>query len=184
MLSARFTPDSRRVMTVSEFNVRLDIWSLIDKSVVCLNFPKHHDKGLSFTSNGFFMALAERHEAKDYIGIYYVGDFTLVNHFPVDLYDLYDLQWSKDNTSIIVWDNCINCKISIYSPTGNLLATHNPYDLMLGIKSVSQSPNGNYLAVGFFDEVCRFYNHLSWKLIMDFDHNQAINDTGEIVQIN
>ncbi len=181
MVSARFSPDSRRILSVTEFNVRLDIWSLTDKSQMNINYPKFADKGISFTSSGFFMALAERHDAKDYIGIYYVGDFTLVNHFEVKMTDLQDLQWSKDDTSLIVWENCLECKFIIYSPNGNVIAQHNPYDLMLGIKNVSQSPNGNYLAVGYYDEVCRFYNHLSWKLIMDFEHVQNIIDTSSIV---
>jgi WD40 repeat protein len=181
MVSARFSPDGRRILTVAEFNVRLDIWSLTDKSQMSINYPKYADKGISFTSNGFFMALAERHDAKDHIGIYYVGDFTLINHFTVEMFDLQDIQWSKDDTCLIVWDSCLECKFSIYSPNGNLIASHNPYDLMLGIKNVSQSPNGNFLAVGYYDEVCRFYNHLSWKLIMDFDHNQSLTNTSAIV---
>jgi hypothetical protein len=67
--------------------------------------PKFHDKGLSFSSDGKFMALAERREAKDFVGIYYCGDWKLVNHFFVDTLDLANLCWSKDDTSIIVWDN-------------------------------------------------------------------------------
>ena len=34
---------------------------------------------MCFTSDGKFMALAERHSCKDYIGIYYCGDWSLVN---------------------------------------------------------------------------------------------------------
>ncbi len=183
MSSARFTPDSQRVLTVSEFNVRMDIWSLTDKSIMSINYPKFSDKGVSFTSNGYFMALIERHEAKDSVGVYYVGTFTLISHFNLDMADAIDLAWSKDDSFLIIWENCIECKFNIYSPLGEIVATHNPYDLMLGIKSVSQSPNGLYLAVGYYDEVCRFYNHLSWKLIMDFDHNMTLNDTSAIVYL-
>ena len=34
---------------------------------------------MCFTSDGKFMALAERHSCKDFIGIYYCGDWSLVN---------------------------------------------------------------------------------------------------------
>lgn len=178
---SRWSPDSRRILTVCEFNIRLNIWSLIDKSIMTINYPKYSDRGLSFTNNGYFMALAERREAKDFIGIYYVGDFSLINHFSVETQDLNDLTWTKDDTCIIVWDNCLECKFLVYSPTGNILATHNPYELTLGIKGVTLSPNGHYLSVGYYDEVCRLYNHLSWKLIMDFDHVHSITDTNNIV---
>lgn len=85
MSFARFSPDSRTVLTVSEFNVlsitkvKLSIWSLVNKSTQYIQFPKYSEKGLSFSSNGYFMALRERIDSKEYIGIYYVGDWTLVS---------------------------------------------------------------------------------------------------------
>jgi hypothetical protein len=79
--------------------------------------PKLTDKGISFTSNGKFMALAERRESKDFIGIYYCGDWTLVNYFEVKTYDLQDIAWTKDDTAIVVWDNCLECRLLIYSAT-------------------------------------------------------------------
>ncbi len=127
MSYARWTPDSRRLLTISDFNIRLTIWSLIDRSTTYINYPKYSDKALSFTSNGYFMALAERKDSKDYIGIYYIGDWTLVSHFVVDTYDLQDIKWSKDNTAIIIYDSILECKFLVYSPTGNLIAQHEPY---------------------------------------------------------
>ena len=35
--------------------------------------------GISFTSDGKFMALAERKDSKDYIGVYCTQDWKLVN---------------------------------------------------------------------------------------------------------
>jgi len=35
--------------------------------------------GISFTSDGKFMAIAERRDIKDYVGIYYTKDWKLVN---------------------------------------------------------------------------------------------------------
>lgn len=83
--------------------------------------PKFTDKGLSFTSNGKFMALAERENCKDSIGIYYCGDWKLMNHFQVDTIDLADLMWSHDDTAIVVWDSLIECRILVYSATQGLL---------------------------------------------------------------
>lgn len=183
MSFVRWAPDSRRVLTICEFNIRMTIWSLVDRSTNYINYPKYSEKGISFTSNGYFMALAERKESKDYIGIYYVGDWTLVSHFPVDSYDLQDIQWAKDNTAIIVWDSVLECKFFIYSPTGNLISVNEPYQLNLGIKALNMSPNGHYLSIGFYDQNVRLYNHISWKLIMDLPHNPNITDN-TIVYIN
>ena len=85
--------------------------------------------------------------------------------------------WAKDNTAIIVWDSVLECKFLVYSPTGNLIAKHEPYEISLGIKSVNMSPNGNYLAVGFYDQNVRLYNHMSWKLITEFNHVEKLSDT-------
>lgn len=180
MSYARWAPDSRRIITISEFNIRMTVWSLIDRSTAYINFPKFNDKGISFTSNGYFMALAERKESKDYIGIYYAGDWTLVSHFPVDSYDLQDIMWSKDNTAIIIQDSLLECKFYIYSPTGNLITQHEPYQWNLGIKNLNISPNGHFLTVGFHDQAVRLYNHITWKLIIDFTHTTSLNDITNI----
>lgn len=63
------------------------------------------------------MALLERREVKDYIGIYYCGDWSLIHHFPIDTFDAIDLMWSKDNTSLIIWDSPVEYKLLVYSIT-------------------------------------------------------------------
>ena len=41
MVNCLWAPTSRHVITVSEFNVRLTVWSMIDKSVQYIQCPKH-----------------------------------------------------------------------------------------------------------------------------------------------
>ena len=45
---ARWTPDSRHVITVSDFCVRLTVWSLINRSRTFIKFPKLASQGCSF----------------------------------------------------------------------------------------------------------------------------------------
>ena len=52
---------------------------MLDRSSTYIFYPKYHNKGLSFTNNGLFMAIAIRKESKDFIEIYYIGDWKLVN---------------------------------------------------------------------------------------------------------
>lgn len=104
----KWAPDSRQVITVSDFQLRLTVWSLVDMSAAYIRNPKYSgDRGLAFSSNGRFMALAERRDSKDFVGVYHSGDWTLVRHFQTDTVDLADLAWSRDNTAIVVWDSCI-----------------------------------------------------------------------------
>ncbi len=97
------------------------------------------------------MALAEREQCKDFIGVYYCGDWKLMNHFQVETSDLADLRWSSDDTAIVVWDNPIECKLLIYSPTNGLIAKHEPYSDALGFRSVNFSPSGQFLVAGACD---------------------------------
>ncbi len=55
----------------------------MDKKIYHIKNPKYPDKGIiltmyigiSFSSDGKFMSLAERKDTKDYIGIYHCGEW-------------------------------------------------------------------------------------------------------------
>lgn len=57
------------------------MYSLVNSSICSIKNPKFVDKGISFSNDGKFMALAEKKDVKDCIGIYYTKDWKLVNHF-------------------------------------------------------------------------------------------------------
>ncbi len=167
-----WTPDSRKIILFNDFNVRMSIWSLVDKSTIYINSPKYNNKCLLFSENGSFMALAERNNGKDFIGIYFTGDFSLVSHFQVGTFDMSDLLWTKDATSLIVVDTPLEVKFLIYSPTGNLIATHEPYLYGLGIEIAKLSNNSRTLSLGFNDGMVRLYNCTSnFKEIIELNHN-------------
>lgn len=52
---AHWTPDSRYVLTVSEFNVRMTVWDIqVNKEELNVRYiegPKYSDKGISFSGN-------------------------------------------------------------------------------------------------------------------------------------
>ena len=120
-------------------------------------------KGLAFTGNKKFAAIAERKDAKDVIGIYYAGnDWKMVSQIEVDTYDLQDVKWVGGDSSILAWDSPLECKIVIYSAyTGDRLTEYKPDVVGLGIKSLTVSPDGNTLAAGLFDGNIFLYNNLT-----------------------
>ena len=72
-----WAPTSRHILTVSEFNIRLTVWSLTDKSVQYIQSPKFDGsrpecRGIRFSPNLCIMALIEKdqQEGKDLIGLY------------------------------------------------------------------------------------------------------------------
>jgi len=77
MIKCMWAPTSRHVITISEFNVRLTVWSLVDKSVQYISGPKYSgnnkdQRGIAFSANNKIMALIEKNldDSKDMIGLY------------------------------------------------------------------------------------------------------------------
>ena len=56
--SARWAPDGTALVVVADFQIRLSVWSLVDRSCVVIPKPKFADRGLSFSPDGQMMALA------------------------------------------------------------------------------------------------------------------------------
>jgi hypothetical protein len=64
------------------------------------------------------MALAERKDCKDYIGVYYTWNWELVCHFEVHTSDLSDIAWTLEDNHIIAIDTYLEYKLIVYTPTG------------------------------------------------------------------
>ena len=110
--------------------MRVTVWNIVDQAATAfIRNPKMlPPKGVSFSQNKKFMALAERREMKDWVSIYYTAyDWKLVNTFEVETLDMNDLQWCKLDSAILVWDTPLENKLIIYSAlTGEPLAKHMP----------------------------------------------------------
>ena len=74
MSNALFSPDSTHILSFNQHISKLTIRSLLNKNTFYISLPKFAKKGLVFSSQGKgnFMALAERKDIKDIIGIYYI----------------------------------------------------------------------------------------------------------------
>ena len=94
----------------------MTITSLVDSTVCLIKNPKYPDHGICFNSNKNFMAIAERRDVKDYIGVYSTNDWKLVDHFSVETFDLADMLWMPNDSAIAVWDSQLYYKLLIYCP--------------------------------------------------------------------
>lgn len=150
LVHARWGPNNNTVITISDFKVRLTVWGLSDRSVQYIKAPKHDDnRGLAFSPNKKLMALAERVDSKDSIGIYDVTNaksWACLHHFNPETFDIEDVRFSGDGASLIVWDSPLKCKLLIYqiqfSQNGILsctpVARFQPYpdNTQLGIRTL------------------------------------------------
>ena len=169
-----FSPDSLHILSICDHNIKLSIRSLVDKSLLYINFPKYARKGLSFSSKGNFMALAERNEARDYIGVYFVNKWTCIKKFLTQTEDLQDVKWSYDNSALLIPDTPTLCILYIYSPIGDLISKIELYQYKMGIKSMDISPNGHYICLGLYDQSLRIFNNISYTCVTIFEHDKEI----------
>eukprot|EP01119_Soliformovum_irregulare_P016844 TRINITY_DN4932_c0_g1_i3.p1 TRINITY_DN4932_c0_g1~~TRINITY_DN4932_c0_g1_i3.p1 ORF type:complete len:397 (+),score=64.11 TRINITY_DN4932_c0_g1_i3:154-1344(+) len=176
LVAARWSPNSDYVLTVSEFQVRLTIWSITTKSAAYIKNPKHSNQALDFSHNKKYMAVAERKDCKDYIDIFSCENWTLIRQFQVATKDLVDLKWAPDDSSICVWDNCLEYSILQYSPDGRLLNSLRAYENALGIKSVTWCSPLNFLSIGSYDSKVRIINPSSWKIMSEFSHPTSLTN--------
>ncbi|CAI8603966.1 unnamed protein product [Vicia faba] len=137
---ARWSPDSRHILTTSDFQLRLTVWSLVNTACVHLQLPKHASKGVSFTKDGKFAAICTRRDCKDYVNLLSCHSWEIMGMFALDTLDLADVEWSPDDSSILIWDSPLDYKVLIYSPDGRCLFKYVAYESGLGVKSVSWSP--------------------------------------------
>ena len=180
IVAAHWVPDSRQIMTFSDMNLKLTVYNLITKDQSIIKSPKSHEKAWAFSSNNKFLAVAERREKKDYIGIYYCMNWQLVNYFQASTFDLSDIKWAPYDNFLLVWDTCLAYRLVAYCPSKTQIFKHEVGNNSLGVKTVKMSQKSEYLAQGTYDDKIKLYNTLCWRLICDIDFKINPNDIDEV----
>ncbi|KAK9764866.1 hypothetical protein K7432_007291 [Basidiobolus ranarum] len=168
LTSARWAFDSRHIVTVSEFQMRMTIWSLTGEEHMSIQYPKYSDKGMAFQSDGRYVAIVEKRDSKDIISIYDCKSWAVCKRIQPETIDLENLEWSPNGHYLAVWDTPLNYKLLIYTADGSLQRSYTAYEFGLGIKSVQWSPSSQFLAIGSYDQQIRFLNHYTWSPLIEF----------------
>uniref|UniRef100_A0A8C5H084 WD repeat containing, antisense to TP73 n=1 Tax=Gouania willdenowi TaxID=441366 RepID=A0A8C5H084_GOUWI len=177
LVCSQWSADGRHILNTTEFHLRITVWSLSTKAVSYIKYPKDCPKGVDFSKDGRYMALAERRDCKDHVSVFVCNDWHLFRHFETETQDLAGLQWSPNGCVLAVWDSCLEYKVLLYSLDGRFLSTYSAFEWSLGIKSVCWSPSSQFLAIGSYDEKVRILNHITWKKITQFEHPVTIDNT-------
>ncbi len=148
----QWVPDSRHILTFSDFGLHLNLWCLVTKKVHQIRQPTSID----FSPDGCCMAVAVRRNCHDSIGMYDATsmDWTCTREFSVETTDLVRIRWSPDGGCVAVQDGSLEYAVLLYSPEGQLFRKYVAYENALGVKLVSWHPQGLFLAVSSYDEVC------------------------------
>lgn len=181
LVASCWSPDGRHILNTTDFHLRITVWSLCTKAVSYIKYPKACHKGMDFSRDGCYMALAERRDCKDCISVFVCEDWHLLRHFETETQDLAGVQWSPNGCVLAVWDSCLEYKVLIYSLDGRLLSSFCAYEWSLGIKSVTWSPSNQFLAIASYDQKVRILNHITWKRITEFEHAATISGPKAVV---
>ena len=178
LVNCFWSPDSKHVMTTCDFQLRITLWSLVNKSVAYIKHPKLAVGGVDFSRDGKFMAVAERKECKDFVSVFLCSQWEMVSHFSVDTKDLAGVSWSPNGGMLCLQDSLLYYNVLLYSMDGRCVATYSAYENALGVKSLAWSPTGQFLAVGSYDQRVRLLNHITWKTVAELKHPSDVLSTG------
>lgn len=168
---ARWAPDGRHVLTSSDHAMRLTVWSLLDRSVCYIRAPKLPVAGIAFSADGRWLAIAERREGVDSVGVYETHTYEQHAHFAVGTDDLARLEWAPtaarlasgstrgadgaDASSadwLLLTDGALRLRVLVYRRDGQLVAQfdqpedHGP----LGAQLSAWAPAGRLIALGSY----------------------------------
>ena len=131
-----------------------------------IKFPNLSTQGIDFSCGAReFFAIIIRKQIKDWVEIYDTSDYSLVSSFVCSTINADNILWTKDNSFILVQENKnYDCKLFVYSLSGNLIHIIEPYKNYLGINKLNISPNGHYITATYSDNNIRLYHYLSFKL--------------------
>ncbi|KAJ2059554.1 hypothetical protein GGI17_004322 [Coemansia sp. S146] len=167
--NAMWASHGRHILTFSELDLRLSIWSIEnadDRRFI--QFPKSRVPPV-FHPEGDYMAVAQRHDYHDYIGIYNTGSWTMIREIAVETIDLAGLKWSPDGLHLVAWDLAGNfCAVVVN--VGGIVKRVYTEDVGLGVRSCEWAPSGQLMALGGYDQKIRMLNHLTWRPLSTLVH--------------
>ncbi|KAJ2408789.1 hypothetical protein GGI10_004790, partial [Coemansia sp. RSA 2530] len=170
----------RHVLTFSELDLRLSIWSIEDEERRYIQYPKSR-VALAFHPEGDYVAVAQRHDYHDFIGIYNTQSWAMVREIAVDTVDLTGIEWSPDGLHLVAWDLAGSFCAVVVNVGGVVKRVYTEDSVCLGVRSCVWAPGGQLLAVGGYDERIRMLNHLTWRPVSTLVHRaQGIPATVDV----
>jgi len=171
--------DSRHLITLGEWGVMANVWSLSSKSVQYITGPKMWTTSPTITlynKDKTYCLVVERRDCRDCLNIFSCSDWRQVRHCLLDTEDCAGAAWAPHRNSVVVWDSSLYYRIQVVSLDGRTEFTYSAYDHQLGVKSVTWSPSGHLLAVSSHDNQVRLFCTQFWTLVNQLDHMASLHE--------
>ncbi len=164
IIQASWGPDSRCIITESDFGLQLGVWNLTDSSSLTIPSPKANLKTSpsilldsspclanktsrlsGFSDCGRYFAIVQRINAQDQLGIYTTNPWGIANKFKCKSADIASICWSPCSNYIITADSALTYNLITYDLHGQVISKYEAYKHALGIRSCvfHRIPNNN-----------------------------------------
>lgn len=176
--TAMWSPCGRYVLMVSEFQVKMTIWSLSDGSCVDSLVAPKSEGMLAFSTDGTILAVVKRSDCKDTLCAYRCDTWQLLFEVYIPTTDAIGCSWSPDSSCLVVWDSlsCGNFIVAVSSEGDILMEKGWSSQHGLGVKTVSWCPSGSMFAVGSHDMNVVLFNPVTWSTIDTLAHQAVVNE--------
>ncbi|EPS43249.1 hypothetical protein H072_2774 [Dactylellina haptotyla CBS 200.50] len=165
-----FGCNADEVLVLSEFGLKVTIWSLKSNFHIDLQHPKLGPKGLGYRPGTNQFALLTRPAAHDVLNIYSTQSYTPIKSVELPTVDAQALKWSPDGRWIAIWDSpSAGYRVLLYTANGQMFRTHEQPVVGLGLRTVEWSSDGEYLVLGGYDGSVIEMRHLTEVKILATD---------------
>ena len=169
LIDSLWCPDSAQILTWSEFDIRINVWSMSDKSVRHIQYPKLQSGGCKFYKNNAI--IAERREDTDFVSVFNHKSWRLLCNFKAASVDMAFIE--VINGSIFIGDIPLTAVYYAYSFKGECLSRIELYKGILGIKCHSLAQSEQFVALGCYDNSCKLVNAVTWSVLKNMKHDET-----------
>ena len=182
----KFSPDSNKIIIVDEFNLKINIYNLENKKVYYIQNPKFHNKNfIKFSNSKLICIIPEKFQIKEYLGIYLLKDFNLINYFQLNnKIEIKEYYFLNDDSKIVIL-NQINYNFFIINLFGEIISEIEiDNNILDNINNFKLSFNKNFLCLSMLNNIILYdifyYNKI--ETLKNLDFNQKTLFFEEIIE--
>jgi len=171
---ASWSPSSRHVLVISDFQLYLAVWRLEDvpdaqPASIRIRCPKFLRHGLTFSRNCKWMALLRRENCRDRVAVHACDEqFAQLSEFQVDI-DCADLAWGPGDRTLVLWERPTKeSSFRWFSPSGQLLAQASDCGIL---RAAWASPSSLFFLAGGFDGRMHLVSGSGMKTLVCLTHD-------------
>ncbi|XP_046816933.1 WD repeat-containing protein WRAP73-like isoform X2 [Vespa crabro] len=200
LASITWSSNNKHLLTLSELNIQVSIWSLEDNSVLHIpNLKSSAFNKLMFSPNGDRLAVIITDNGNETVDIYKTFNWKISRKLICErLNSISGICWSPDNDLLCIWCSLSNeskliiystlkeKNIGVFSPLKNKNISDVVYDKvreLKGIENVKWSASGQLLAVIGFNEVIVVLNHVTWDPILQLYLEPVISENNYLNKV-